>query len=65
MSAAAPSRLQIPDDWLEALPYLADLRERMPLSADDWHQLCEWLARTEFDERSCLAGEVAGVLIRV
>jgi hypothetical protein len=64
MSAVAPVKLQIPDAWTEALPYLADLRQRMPLSSADWQELYDWLSRTKFDEQNCLAGEVAGVLIR-
>jgi hypothetical protein len=64
MNATVSSKLRIPDDWTEALPCLADLRKRMPLSSADWQELCDWLSRTKFDEQNCLAGEVAGVLIR-
>lgn len=64
MTVIVSPKLRIPDKWTEALPYLADLRTQMPLSSADWQELCDWLFRTKFDEQNCLAGEVAGVLIR-
>jgi hypothetical protein len=64
MSAASTARLQIPRDWLKAMPYLADLRDRLPLSLDEWHQVGDWLSSSTFDDESGLAGEVAIVLIR-
>lgn len=64
MSPRIPTQLAIPEDWLRAASFFADLRERLPLSPEEWKQVCDWLATTAFDERSYLAREVAACMVR-
>ena len=56
--------MPIPDDWLKAATYFAELRNEVPLTDDIWSGLLQWLRETPFDARSVLAGEVAAGLVR-
>lgn len=64
MTPSMPTQLAIPKDWLQAATFFADLRERLPLSPEEWKQISEWLATTAFDDHSYLAREVAACLVR-
>ena len=56
--------MAIPNDWLKAATYFAELRHELPLNDDIWNGVLQWLRETPFDMRSVLAGEVAAGLVR-
>ena len=62
--AVIKSAFAIPAGWMEAASFIAELRNRPPLTDSEWDVLNSWMNSTQFDDRSYLAAEVAAGLVR-
>ena len=51
-------------NWQQAIILAQELRRRGSVDRQEWEDIADFLAHTEFDERSFLAGEEAAMFIR-
>ena len=51
--AVIKSAFAIPAGWMEAASFIAELRNRPPLTDSEWDVLNSWMNSTQFDDRRC------------